>query len=895
MSYKIEPVLSNIYDNLTISYEFSSTDGSVLYQDETFLFEAKDALRYIGEWKSYDDIISGYLEYIDVIKEFRYSIDNYNFSNWFSLTDENIMLLPVQTDIRIQVKYDAVYNEKSYSKIVPLFKPDNSGWFNTQYQFTEDFPDGGTIGYVLGYGTNGAFHYNIDTNKFVGAKNNGYWGSPFLLNGTQGNYIPSIRNGYPVDISNATTSGFYPIDDYTLQINVDIVIGSSLQDAIDNRRTIPRKGDYIFINPLTQGIELNGVEFLYIDYTPRQIPYPPYIHLEKFIINACECLPDYSNIQNPVICLQPGEKANIKTPHTLKVFNLAGFELFASEGTNWNQYIDVDFRYSQNSRNWESQWIPLTTYNIKCLKITPLKFFYIEFSFKNISNKNVCIYDIEFYGDFQNITKNSQKLNRFGLRDDCDYGNVEVMNPNNPNITLPPIEWSNDSLCPVQPTFSPYDMNLSLSLYEKLANDVSNTFGWNVDYYRVDPDKSGIDVFLHEYGTMNVVDKQNIKVLIPENKFPEDKIQFNLFDLALFDTFEIHITRKEFHSKFGVGIRPGKDDFINICQINKIFAVEHALSFREFNNSSIYYKLILIKKDDDKHIDNREYSNDFSNLTKNNALDNLFGAEVQKQVNDKVNKQIQENLTETLYEDKQIEYPSNIVVEDNVKNITKPDPVKLQIYADNIEQDIINKTTIISKNYYNLESRTNRDAVIYGSLDNIMGECENRAITLWFNIHTYVPGQVYSLIDNYNTYFRKGYRIEFVDGRLEILINEQLFDFNISVSPNKWYGLVVNIDQTQHKLEMSLHKRQNETGCTTSMLNLINEESVDMIPVSFDSDLTIKLKGSPMYFTNLRIFTECIPKSERDRILNQYIVKETGVLILADNANRVVISNEHKL
>ncbi len=67
----------------------------------------------------------------------------------------------------------------------------------------------------------------------------------------------------------------------------------------------------------------------------------------------------------------------------------------------------------------------------------------------------------------------------------------------------------------------------------------------------------------------------------------------NQFDLSLFDSFEVHIPKDTFKSVFGVEKRPSKEDFLWFCEVNRMYQVEHAQQFRNFNNSALYYKVML--------------------------------------------------------------------------------------------------------------------------------------------------------------------------------------------------------------------------------------------------------------------------------------------------------------
>ena len=362
-----------------------------------------------------------------------------------------------------------------------------------------------------------------------------------------------------------------------------------------------------------------------------------------------------------------------------------------------------------------------------------------------------------------------------------------------------------------------------------------------------------------------------------------------MFDLAMFDSFEIHITKKEFYSKFGTGIRPAKEDYLFFCQINKWFKVEHAHLVRNYNNSGVYYKLILVRKQNDKNIDNGVEST-FEMTTLNNSLENLFGNIVNNNINKVSNKQIQENLTET--DNDYHEKFDNVLIEDSsVLNITKLDLIRYSMYANIVNNEIINATTIINKSYYNLENRTNKDAIVYGYVDN-MDICTKRGISLWFNIFSYKQGQVYNLLNNYNNVTKQGYRIDFIDGIIEIIYFEQSFTFDVRISPNKWYGLILNIDHIKSTIELSIHRRKKDGNDINTNLDIINEYVTD-INVRYGSELIyMKVEGSPMYWANLRVFDDIIVN--KDTILNQLVIRDTDKLLVGDNNEGMIISPSHK-
>jgi hypothetical protein len=951
MNIKHNPIISETVDgNKIFSYKFNvpsetySTSGSyntVLYANQSVVFESEDYITHIIGWLNLDDEVTGDVSLFKVLKDFRFSLNKLDYTTWIPLTLENLKAIGAKEKISIQFRYSAIPFQEDFNTVLPIKNPDNNGWYTvipinstSPFTFDKDFPKDGDLNWTIGWGTNGQLHINTETSKLYEKVNSVWTGGVYYERSTSGTagvmYLPTHFNGYVLSdsfINNINSkAGVTPINDYIL--SSDLRFGKTFDTSLTSSSYRPQQGDKIYLNSLLQSINMVGLEEIksYYEYPVLPIGYEPKIYVKQLDIIVNQWIKTVTT--EPIFCLENvGDQVIFKPPFTLKVYQIDSFsvEVDGICSTSWNPCLQIEFRYSFNSRYWDSAWLPLTLANLKCIKPNPLKFFYIEFKFTKICDNNeipICVTDIVVNGSIQNVTNDYDKINRFGLRSDCNYGDdditvnsssgiVEVYNPSTgecvttskcDNNAIIPHDWSADlQSCGQFGTFNPYNTNQTLALNEKIANDISNMFGWEVDYYKTEANDAGIDFVLHEFGTYDTVNKQKLKVLVPDNKFPEDQIGFNMFNLALFDSFEIHITRKEFYSKFGVGVRPGQKDFLFFCQVNKWFEVEHAQSFRDFMNASIYYKVTLTKKQDDTNIDNGTYTNDFNDMIKNNQLDNLFGQNVKEDIKHVVNDPLLQNLTEIdslntkLKYDDNVEILANIGVDkEEILDYKNPDPIVLNVYVPSIEADLENATNIISRNYYDLTSRNGDVAIVYQQLDNDICDCCNRALTVWFNVYKYQSGMIYNIINNYNSTNNQGYKVDFVDGRLEIIWFGQVFDIDVHISPNKWYGLVVNFNQKQGLIEVYLYKRKSEFNCSTTDLDLVDEATLPLTPVRFKGELVLKLKGSYMYWTNMRIFTEVIPKSNIELILNQLIVKNTEYLLCADNAAKVVITPHHK-
>lgn len=907
-------------NNILISYNFNvpnvefSTSGtwiSELFANQTITFQSSEPIKDITEWWEINDKLIGDVEFFNIIKEFRYSENNTDYSSWNLLNIDNFSTIPLKRNLYLQFRYSAIDQFKNYDFKINVDKPYNNGWFkvysnNIEYKIIDDYPTRGDIKYTLGWGTNGEYHIDLNTSKLY-VKNNGIWsgGVYFQENGTTGTYLPNMFNNQILSnnfITNISSKWYgIPINDYILTNDIRFSI---------NKNIIPSKGDNIYINPLIQGIKLQGKEELTVTYKQITLPnnYIKRIYIKELELFANQWIETVSS--EPLFCLNNvGDQKIFKPPVLLKLYNIDSFkvEVDGKCSTAWNTCLDIKFRYSFNSRKWDTVWIPLTLSNLKCIKPNPLNFFYIEFLFtKTCDNmgKPICISDIVINGNIQNVSNDYEKLNRFGLRSDCNYGislddNSDAC-PTSCDTNIPHDWFAEETNCNPSTLFNPYDMTQIVAFNEKMANDVNSIFGWEIDYYKVSANELGIDKVLHEYGTFDTVDKQKLKILIPDNKFPEDMISFNRFDMSLFDSFEIHITKKEFYSKFGVGTRPAQNDFLFICQINKYYKVSHAQSFRDFMNSAVYFKVTLDKKQDDTHIDNGTYTDSLNDLIQNNQLDNLLGKTVQENINKVINDPTLQNLTELDSTNTKFKYDDNVQIlankgvdKDKIMDYRKPDPIYNQINVSIIEKDLENGSTVISRSYYDLSTKINDNAIIYGNLDTIIDDCIDKSFLCWFSIPKYQSGMIYNFIDNLNPITNIGYKIIFVDGKFKIYFNDQLFTVDVSVSLGNWYGLIINFKQKEHRFELYLYKRKG--NCTTNDLELVNFYENNLVPISYnDSNILMKINGSYMYLTNIRIFNEIINIESHSLVLSQYIIKNTDYLILGDNCDKIIKTKNFK-
>ena len=643
---------------------------------------------------------------------------------------------------------------------------------------------------------------------------------------------------------------------------------------------------------------------------------------------------------------------------TYKVFSIDNFEVIY-RGLTSN--INIKYRVTQNNGRSYSEWELLTTENISTYRFNELRFAKIEYLITQINSslQLTKIYDIILIGDFQNVSANYLKNNRYGLRQDClsvyynqstsfscgipTYSNSSNINTNNSEYDLKmnfdtrglscyiqsntPNELNIENHINQNTMWNPYESSKITNLANKIANDINNIFAWDIDYHLTDPDEGGIDMSLHEYQLFNIIDVKTIKVLIPSNKFPDNTIKISKFNLDLFDTFEIHILKDIFKNHFGISKRPGENDIIFFCELNRLYRVKHAQVYREIMNAGIYWKVILEKYEQKSNIRNLsdESKIKIDNLTKNTTMDEIFGAENQDEMNKISNK-------------------------DQTKPITR-ETMRDTIYKDVIitNESIYNGNINFADYYYNFKDALSKISITYKKYDKELKKSENRSFISWFNFNNgYIEDEFnekphlyyninntknFNLLNNFDEISNTGYRYWYHKNRIIFQVNESFYQLPVLLKTNIWYGLIINLNQRSRELTMSIFKRPgdynikmlnpdtyeeatvsstNTTGLTylidigfkqidnqeiqniSTDFELIESILIDVIPDEFIHNKNIELIGSNIKYTNLRIFNDVVPENKINNILNQLIIVDSNKLILADNSNRRLYADNFK-
>ena len=583
----------------------------------------------------------------------------------------------------------------------------------------------------------------------------------------------------------------------------------------------------------------------------------------------------------------------IKPPYIYKVFRIDDIEVLSNGALETD--FTIKYRFSQDYGRTVTDWEFLTKENITTIRISPIRFFQIEYLIE-LKSSSAKVYDINLIGDFQNVTLDYGKTNLYGVRENCNSIMLGLVNdpttcsdtPLGGNTTM--ITTSNGDNCvlPQLSTddknnlFKPYQQQAATDLLNKMSNDANAMFGHDVVYFLTDPDKKGIDYTFHEYSLMNYITDQMIKVSVENNQFPENNGAINQFDLSLFDSFEIHITKEVFKQAFGPEKRPGKEDFLWFCQINKMFTVEHSQSFRGFNNNAIYYKIMLKKYNQKANVigANQTITDKLQSLTRNSTIDELFGLE---------------NL-----QDKR-----SVANKDQFRPLTV-DPIRTDITAKIVKELVENAELILSKTHYDLSSVNftatySTNAVTYMNMKSYFKVSDNISYTCWFNINNYTINDNYHLFNYYDSVNNLGLDININDDISRVTLNSDTYDLNLTGGLNEetWYCYLVNIDQRQRKISQYIYKRnvdleEDAKYLGSTKLTLVYSNELDLVPVEFNlENVNAQLLSGDIKITNIRMFVDIIPVDQHNKLLNQTIIRDDSkYLLFADNANqRLVLPN----
>ena len=581
---------------------------------------------------------------------------------------------------------------------------------------------------------------------------------------------------------------------------------------------------------------------------------------------------------------------------------------------------------------------------------------------KELNNKNISsvkIYDNKVYIQYVFTPTGPRELNENNIESislDVDYVNDnESPIPEcfwNKSVSTPQIVYNQGVGSNL---FNPYAIGQSYNIYQQMSTLISNMFGICVLYFKTEPNSRSRDVVLKEYSIEKVIDKQNIKILIPDNQLPTRELNFNQLMIDYNIQFEINIVKSEFWKVFGEGSHPDPHDYLYFSTyMNKMYMIDSVSDPDDFGYVASYWRVSLVPYQEMKSVqfDNDNLMNDTESL--------IFSAEGK----------FEEEMKEEIADNRKDNQLNNVGILEQGQ-----DPLRRVLHENVriVEETIYNDWTVIAKQYYNLSTIDKEDiAVEYWN--NGLSSDDERMISFAFrptnmrNVSDNIMidsvvnnnGKVRLKLKSWDKLLDRGNRIkisrvfglngwydisnidkskssididvDYVDtmrvlscGKLVIYeANTCVYfgdDFSIIQMPDK---MVVRIDGKDYdyifkyldkldKLEKSYKFESKWYFCVLGMkrgmsnmwlyevkgsdtLNNTHSEIVKIGCVpnelgSFNVKGYCGLKGGNLHLTNFRLWSKLCEEDLHKLILSQYVIDDTHNTLIVDNAQNELLVN----
>ena len=127
-----------------------------------------------------------------------------------------------------------------------------------------------------------------------------------------------------------------------------------------------------------------------------------------------------------------------------------------------------------------------------------------------------------------------------------------------------------------------------------------------------------------------------------------------------------------------------------------------------------------------------------------------------------------------------------------------------------------------------------------------------------------------------------------------IKLNQTYYKYDLSQSTvslikGEWYAATINLNNLAHQLSLFLYNTVDLAGAInperTSELTSIYTKTLTISATAIDNDYAWKLLGCQTDLTNIRIWSQPIEEELQELILSQYVVKDSHLALLIDNAS----------
>ena len=586
-------------------------------------------------------------------------------------------------------------------------------------------------------------------------------------------------------------------------------------------------------------------------------------------------------------------------------------------------YFEKEFRYSSDKILW-SDYKPLTNKNLSAVK----KYddtVYVQYKFRQVGEGSLSVESITLDVDYVNDSNNN-------VIPECFW---------NKTTSTPQIVYTggaNGNL------FNPYNIGQSLQIYNQMSTLVSNMFGFCVTYFKTEPNAKSRDVVLKEYSIEHVIDRNNIKILVPDNALPTRELQFNTMMIDYPVQFEINIVKSEFWKTFGEGSHPDPHDYLYFSSyMNKMYMVDSVSDPDDFGYVASYWRVSLVPYQEMSSV---QFGNE--NLTEDTES-LIFSAE--KKFEEEMKVETADNRKDNQLND--------------LNDLAEGQDFTRRILHENVrivEENIYNNWTVIAKQYYNLTTidkgekaveykykgmssndelmvtfafrptnmKNVSDNVMIDSVldnngkvrlkvkswdpllvkDNMIKVTRVSGLNGWRRItgvdreHMFVDidfdyndlikvlscGKMVIYETNTCMYMEDGFGILQMPDKMVVRIAGKDYDYffdGFSSFEAKWYFCVFGMKKGISNMWLYEVKGSDMRENTHSEITLIGRAANNLD--SFKVDGYCGLSGGNLHLTNFRIWSKLCEEDLHQLILSQYVVDDTHNTLVVDNAQNELL------
>lgn len=423
------------------------------------------------------------------------------------------------------------------------------------------------------------------------------------------------------------------------------------------------------------------------------------------------------------------------------------------------------------------------------------------------------------------------------------------------------------------PIYDPYNLSRPTAIYSEISELASEMWGHSTKYFRVEPDKRSKDVVLMEYSLYNVKDMSDLKIVVPDNAMPTREFTYDIFGMG-FEDFEIHITKGQMEKAFGTNIAPRPRDYMYIPIMNRMYEVSSVSFADEFNQSMTYWR-VMLKKYEERT--STIVGDDAAGVAIDQTLDELYTG-VDEVFGEEIKEEYRQSTKPEQYQTMFSEVGDGI--RERIHN-------SLTIS----DKSLRNKWTIISKNYYDLESVKDLgiECLVYKKFSQLATE-DNLALSAWFKPNFTNASSEQTIIDGRTG--EKGFKLTVNKTHVKAYINDITLTYPFTVQPinGEWYGIVYNLNNTYLNTSANVYQLNPKSNTLTAM------SVSDTLPNVMDQNFELggkqgwvtsqkwSLMPAKLAMTNIRLYTKIIGKDQHTNMLQQYIVRDNRLTHIIDNA-----------